>query len=244
MTPPTTPDEDQLCAALDPQTILASVAAVASDVLPADRIGVAADTPARDACRVHGLWDRHGRELDTGYTFDWKDAAGGWVREHNRPIVGHEPDDMKRYERTFAYLENEDFASNLIAPIDLGPFGRGVVFMLARESGAFAHDALAAALRIRDVLEPALRAHFAARELIFGREIDARPDADDRPAVVDDRLPTLREMERAHIERALRRAGGVVEGPRGAAHMLGLHPSTLRHRMRKHGVKRDGARDA
>ena len=49
---------------------------------------------------------------------------------------------------------------------------------------------------------------------------------------------TLEEVERAHIIAVLNQAGGVVEGQRGAAKILGLHPNTLRHRMRKLGLKR------
>jgi formate hydrogenlyase transcriptional activator len=49
---------------------------------------------------------------------------------------------------------------------------------------------------------------------------------------------TLEEVERAHIMAVLSQTGGVVEGQRGAARILGLHPNTLRHRMRKLGLKR------
>ena len=49
---------------------------------------------------------------------------------------------------------------------------------------------------------------------------------------------TLEDIERAHILEILNQTRGVVEGPRGAAKILGLHPNTLRHRMRKLGLKR------
>jgi len=51
-------------------------------------------------------------------------------------------------------------------------------------------------------------------------------------------LHTLQEVERDHILAALRQTGGVIEGPRGAARILNLHPNTLRHRMGKLGIKR------
>jgi formate hydrogenlyase transcriptional activator len=41
---------------------------------------------------------------------------------------------------------------------------------------------------------------------------------------------------RALIERALAHAGGTVYGPRGAAALLGLRPTTLQGKMRKYGV--------
>ena len=57
-------------------------------------------------------------------------------------------------------------------------------------------------------------------------------------------LPTLEEVERNHILAALQRAGGVVDGPKGAARILNLHPNTLRHRMGKLGIKRSGHRQS
>ena len=56
--------------------------------------------------------------------------------------------------------------------------------------------------------------------------------------VPSSRLLTLEEVERSHILAALQQAGGVVDGPGGAAKILNLHPNTLRHRMAKLGIKR------
>jgi DNA-binding NtrC family response regulator len=50
-------------------------------------------------------------------------------------------------------------------------------------------------------------------------------------------LLTLRESERQHIAAALRHCAGVIEGRGGAAAVLGLPPSTLRFRIRKHGIE-------
>jgi predicted ATPase/transcriptional regulator with GAF, ATPase, and Fis domain len=47
---------------------------------------------------------------------------------------------------------------------------------------------------------------------------------------------SLQEMERLHILDVLRSTGGVVEGAKGAATILGLHPNTLRSRMKKLGI--------
>jgi formate hydrogenlyase transcriptional activator len=49
-------------------------------------------------------------------------------------------------------------------------------------------------------------------------------------------LLTLEDSERAHIRRALAAAGGRVNGPSGAAELLGINPSTLRSRMQKLGI--------
>ncbi len=50
-------------------------------------------------------------------------------------------------------------------------------------------------------------------------------------------LLTLDEVDRNHILAALQNSGGVVDGPKGAARILNLHPNTLRHRMGKLGIK-------
>jgi len=52
----------------------------------------------------------------------------------------------------------------------------------------------------------------------------------------------LEETERNLIVAALERADGVIEGPRGAAKVLAMHPNTLRSRMEKLGIRRSGHR--
>jgi transcriptional regulator with GAF, ATPase, and Fis domain len=49
-------------------------------------------------------------------------------------------------------------------------------------------------------------------------------------------LDSLDDAIRRHIERALRVARGQVAGPGGVAELLGVHPQTLRHRMKKLGI--------
>ncbi len=51
---------------------------------------------------------------------------------------------------------------------------------------------------------------------------------------------TLAEIERSHIRQVLDSVRWRVEGERGAAARLGLHPSTLRGRMRKLGIRKTG----
>jgi len=49
-------------------------------------------------------------------------------------------------------------------------------------------------------------------------------------------LPSLDEINARHMRRALKMAGGKINGPGGAAQILGLHPNTLRKRMNKLGI--------
>jgi transcriptional regulator with GAF, ATPase, and Fis domain len=51
-------------------------------------------------------------------------------------------------------------------------------------------------------------------------------------------LPTLAEAERVLIQQALATTEWRIEGEAGAARVLGLNPSTLRSRMKKHGIRR------
>ena len=58
------------------------------------------------------------------------------------------------------------------------------------------------------------------------------------PVTNSDREATLWELERAHIIEVLLQTNWRIEGPKGAALILGLHPNTLRSRMRKLGIQR------
>jgi formate hydrogenlyase transcriptional activator len=51
-------------------------------------------------------------------------------------------------------------------------------------------------------------------------------------------LESLEETERNHILAALTRTNWVIDGPKGAAKILGLHPNTLRSRLKKLGIQR------
>jgi transcriptional regulator with GAF, ATPase, and Fis domain len=61
---------------------------------------------------------------------------------------------------------------------------------------------------------------------------NAHPDE----SVEADEDLTLDQITARHIRRVLARTDGRIEGNRGAAELLGLNPSTLRHRMKKLGI--------
>jgi formate hydrogenlyase transcriptional activator len=75
---------------------------------------------------------------------------------------------------------------------------------------------------------------------------DVPPDTPSGPAIPKETSPsvlsTLEEVERAHISAVLQETRGVIEGTKGAAKTLGMHPNTLRHRMEKLGIKRSAHR--
>ena len=52
------------------------------------------------------------------------------------------------------------------------------------------------------------------------------------------RIPTLAELERNHVLEVLKSTRGRVSGPRGAAQLLGIKPTTLEARIRRLGIQK------
>lgn len=72
------------------------------------------------------------------------------------------------------------------------------------------------------------------QELTFDRlNISLAGSAPVPPYTDDEKIDTLDRVIMEHIKKALRRTGGKVEGKGGAAELLGVHPNTLRGRMKK-----------
>ena len=79
---------------------------------------------------------------------------------------------------------------------------------------------------------------------------DDAPEAEVPPAVLSQPMPvraarrgevgsaSLEDVQRQHILGTLERCNWVIEGPGGAAVLLGLQPSTLRSRLKKLGLAR------
>jgi transcriptional regulator with GAF, ATPase, and Fis domain len=51
-------------------------------------------------------------------------------------------------------------------------------------------------------------------------------------------LQSLEAQTQSYILAALEQSGWIIDGPRGAAKALGLHPNTLRSRLKKLGIVR------
>jgi regulatory Fis family protein len=122
------------------------------------------------------------------------------------------------------------------AAVPLGG-GRGVLALFSRrllteaEVGLLALAARAAAPSPAEALATRGTARYRA-----GPD-DAAAAAGHGALAVGERR-TLAEIQREAIERVLAQTGGRVSGPRGAASVLGLKPSTLASRMQKLGVRR------
>jgi formate hydrogenlyase transcriptional activator len=81
--------------------------------------------------------------------------------------------------------------------------------------------------------------NFLARAIVLcpGDTLDM-PLASDGGAPAVDHSRSLEATERSHIGGVLASTGWVIEGPKGAAAILKLNPSTLRSRMRRLGIRR------
>jgi len=96
---------------------------------------------------------------------------------------------------------------------------------------------------LRNVLERAVIVSDGPQLRLAERpcESSVDPVRDDASRMVrGHKTQSLAEVERDHILGVLEKTGWKVEGPAGAAQLLGLNPSTLRARMRKLGIKRPG----
>jgi transcriptional regulator with GAF, ATPase, and Fis domain len=112
---------------------------------------------------------------------------------------------------------------------------------LGKALTGLSEDSMAHAMRyswpgnVRELQNVIERAAILARGPIIeiDEALEQRLPSNDHP------LPaaSLQDIERAHILRVLAETNGIIEGPRGAARILGLHPNTLRFRLQKLGIK-------
>jgi transcriptional regulator with GAF, ATPase, and Fis domain len=88
---------------------------------------------------------------------------------------------------------------------------------------------------VRELQNVVERAAILAQGPIVDLQADLVP-AQVQPA--GEQVQTLEDIERAHILRVVRQTNWTIEGQRGAATILGMHPNTLRSRMKKLGITR------
>jgi transcriptional regulator with GAF, ATPase, and Fis domain len=81
------------------------------------------------------------------------------------------------------------------------------------------------------------RGELGVEHLAVGAPVASAAPALGRPAPVGERLESFAENERRHLRRALELARGKIYGPDGAATLLGLRPTTLQSKLRKHKLR-------
>lgn len=144
-----------------------------------------------------------------------------------------------------AWLATHRIASFTALPLAVGERVIGVMAVFSgRALDPAGRDALAGIARIGAVALGAVRAY---RELATernravagaARSRRTSPETPHIEAPGGDALRPLADQERDAIARVLAHTGGRVSGPRGAAAVLGLKPTTLFSRMKKLGVPR------
>jgi len=132
-----------------------------------------------------------------------------------------------------AWLDVHRVRSFAAVPLMRGGGCEGVLALFSRRVLGDAEIALIA-------LAAARTAELAAPSPVFPAPEPRRASRALRPES-EGEARSLAEIERDAIARVLDRTGGRVSGPRGAALILGLHPSTLNSRMLKLGLRRRGA---
>lgn len=221
----------------DPQFLLQKLCPGVCGLLKADRIGIACPIKNADSFQNVALWDRSDRSMVPGSHFLAQNTAAAWVRDFAYPLFGSNLDQMKRYPSTLAYMHREKFSSNLLLPLVLGNGSTAILYALSRTSGTYNETIVPIGIRIQKIAEPAMAAFFATCELMEGRELK-----EDHHQAMNARLeknsqqPTLEQIQKSHIVDMLAMTNGVIDGPKGAAKILDIHPSTLRNRMRKLGI--------
>jgi PAS domain S-box-containing protein len=148
-------------------------------------------------------------------------------------------------------------------PADIPLLVRSFVRRFARQVGKRVDDATPEAMQalmayrwpgnVRELQNVIERAVILARRPLL--DLDALPDlSSEAPIFVSDEasgntptpsvvslLPpprTIDEMERGYVAEVLAETSWVIEGERGAARRLGLHPNTLRSRLKRWGLTR------
>jgi len=87
---------------------------------------------------------------------------------------------------------------------------------------------------LRNVIERALI-------ITQGKTLELRDWTPGEPAAAQARVRSLEDVERDYILTVLEQKGWRVSGPKGAATLLGVKPTTLEARMRKLGIQRPQA---
>lgn len=214
-----------------PQVFVELVAALRPSMTFA-RAGLAIPDPKQEVFEVHAWTTGSNPQLGAPYDFPLKDTVGQWVTAHELPFVGATPDDVEKFRTTAQSFARDDIASSCVFPLDLGGAKRGVAFFLSQQPRYFDDRLQPVLARVSDVMGSVCRANQVLQTL---SNVETPPQGNaPQPAL------TLRELERSYIARVLSHTRGRVEGPQGAARILGLAPSTLRHRLRRLDIDRKG----
>jgi transcriptional regulator with GAF, ATPase, and Fis domain len=150
-------------------------------------------------------------------------------RQAGKRIDGVAPAAMQRLE-AYRWPGNVRELQNIVE--------RAVILATGPSIGLEALPDLGAGI---EAAAPAWVAPLPGPSVDLGPSNEASPDPVTRPQFV--RVPhAIDEAERDYVARILQQTAWVIEGAHGAARLLGLHPNTLRSRMKRWGLKRPAER--
>ena len=182
------------------------------------------------AARATHTWARAGHEtavppapLSTELPWYYDSIASGEVL-----ALSHAEDDLPAAAgRERDFVRASGLKSHLAVPIAIG--GRPIC---ALTTSTFRHYCAWSA---------PLTDRFRLVGQVVGQALDRARAGPARPAGLRT-MRSLEEVERDYILQVIDRCGGKINGRGHASEILGLHPNTLRSRMKKLGILRRGRR--
>lgn len=126
-------------------------------------------------------------------------------------------------------------AGRRLGGVPLAPSGEDLALLLSYSWPGNVRE-LAAVIERAAILGDGKRLAVEAALGRFSTIPSSAPCAPRKQAEKPERFFTLDQAMSAHIEEALKRTEGRIEGKNGAAALLGINPHTLRARMRKLGI--------
>ncbi|MEE4190277.1 MAG: hypothetical protein V2I66_01790 [Halieaceae bacterium] len=213
-------------------------------VLQFDRFGIATRA-SQTELEVLALYE-HGRiqAHQHGRRFAYRGTVGEWVWRRKRPFVGRHREEVRAFPATYKQFVSEGMESNCVVALPLPRRGPTFAYWLSRNADSFSSKTIPVVMRACDYLKPLL---VAANEVEQVRNLSGDPVdralnqlfvAEEKTSDCQSTLPSLDKLQARYIRRVLDATDGRVEGPGGAAAVLGLPASTLRSRMKRLGMHR------
>lgn len=209
-----------------------------------DRLGIATRV-SKSEMEVLAIYsDGQLQKRHRGRRFEYRGTVGEWVWNRKQPFIGRMRSEVKAFPTTYRQFETDGMESNCVIALRLPDRGPTFVYWLSKKKCCYSLEQLPLLLRACEYLKPLM---------MFSSEIDRVGSLSgntlDRamnqlflrgaPHGADSAgLPTLDEMQTHYIKRVLEQTRGTIEGPDGAAAILGLPSSTLRSRMQRLGIER------
>ncbi len=227
----------------DRNRVLHSIIDAVSGELEIDRAGIAVRDASGKFFEVfaHATRIKIGRG-EPGSRFPYDGTVGKWVCERNKPFYGYRRSEILPFPATFDFFVEERIESNWVGPLAVNSQVEGAVYLLSRTPAQFSPKHGELLDSIRRFVESYLALTFAITDGPKRHRTQPPTNGNGVNGHVEQHSPlSLAQVQKIYIESVLGQTRGVIEGPQGAARILGLPPSTLRNRMKRLGASRPEA---